>query len=186
LNENTVIKAKAYKAGWISSDLLEVSFLKNTYTPDSVIYLTKPNDRYRDDKNKLLIDREKGLADFRSGTWVAFRENRMEILLPFSKPVTVQSVGLSGLIDVGSYIMPPESVEIWGGDDVKHLKLLGQIKPEQPGKQVPSSTKNFECKFKPTSVKYVKIVANPVGKLPAWHQGKGDKAWVFVDEVLVN
>lgn len=186
LNDNAVIKAKAYKPGWISSDLLEVSFLKNTYTPDSVIYLTKPNERYQDRKNKLLIDREKGLADFRSGTWVAFRENKMECLLVFSNPVNVQSVGLSGLVDVGSFIMPPASVEVWGGDDPARLKLLGRIKPQQPEKQVPAGAKNFECTFKPVTVKYVKVVANPVDKLPAWHQGKGQKGWVFVDEVLVN
>ena len=186
VNENAIIKARAYKPGWISSDLLEVSFLKNTYTPDSLVYLTKPNERYRDERNKLLIDREKGLADFRSGTWVAFRENRMECLLVFSNAVNVQSVGLSGLVDVGSFIMPPASVEVWGGDDPGRLKLLGRIKPQQPEKQVPSLTKNFECTFKPVQVKYVKVVADPVAKLPSWHQGKGQKGWVFVDEVLVN
>jgi hypothetical protein len=26
----------------------------------------------------------------------------------------------------------------------------------------------------------------PVSKLPAWHPGKGDKGWVFTDEVFVN
>jgi uncharacterized membrane protein len=186
LNESAVIKARAYKPGWISSDLLEVSFLKNTYTPDSVVYLTRPNERYRDERNKLLIDREKGLADFRSGTWVAFRENSMECLLAFSNRVNIQSVGLSGLVDVGSFIMPPASIEIWGGDDPARLKLLGRLRPPQPDKQVPSFSKNFECSFKPVQVKYVKVVADPVAKLPAWHPGKGQKGWVFVDEVLVN
>ena len=82
--------------------------------------------------------------------------------------------------------MPPESVQVWGGDDPKRLRLLGEIRPKQPGKQVPPSMKNFECKFKPVSVKYVKVIAYPVGRLPAWHPGKGDKGWVFVDEILVN
>lgn len=186
LNDNTVIKARAYKPGWISSDLLEISFFKNTYTPDSVIYLTQPNEKYRDERRKLLIDHEQGLADFRSGTWVAFRENRMECLLVFSNPVNVQSIGLSSLVDVGSYIMPPASVQVWGAQDANQLKLIAQLIPQQPAKQVPATTKNFECRFKPVMVKYIKLVANPVGKLPAWHPGKGDKAWVFVDEVLVN
>jgi hypothetical protein len=46
--------------------------------------------------------------------------------------------------------------------------------------------KGFECKFNPATVKYIKIIATPVGKLPAWHPGKGDKAWIFIDEILVN
>ncbi|MGB8195183.1 MAG: DUF2231 domain-containing protein [Chitinophagaceae bacterium] len=186
INSNATIKAKAYKPGWISSDLLEVGFLKSAYTPDSVIYLTKPNAKYQDPQGKLLIDREKGQSNFQFGDWVAFRENRMECLLVFGKPVTIESVGLSSLVDVGAYIMPPQSIEIWGGDDPGHLKLLGRITPQQPGKYVPSSNKNFECKFKSATVKYVKIIAEPVAKLPKWHKGKGERGWVFVDEVLVN
>ena len=46
--------------------------------------------------------------------------------------------------------------------------------------------KGFECKFNTATVKYIKIIGNPVAKLPAWHPGKGEKAWIFVDEVLVN
>ena len=77
-------------------------------------------------------------------------------------------------------------MELWGGDEPNQLKLLGRLKPKQPAKPGPSFMTRFECNFKPVTVKYVKIVATPVGKLPKWHQGRGDKAWIFVDEVLVN
>jgi uncharacterized membrane protein len=186
INGNVLIRAKAYKPGWISSDILEANFYKNTYTPDTLIYLIKPNDKYKDDGGKLLIDHLKGETDFRSGNWVAFRENRMECLLEFSKPVPVQSVTLSSLIDVSPYLMPPQSIEIWGGDDPKNLKLLSRLVPEQPTKAIGSVMKGFECKFNITTVKYIKVIGNPVAKLPAWHPGKGEKAWLFVDEILVN
>lgn len=186
ISSSTIIKAKAYKPGWLGSDVLEVKFFRNTHTPDSVIYITQPNVKYLDKEGKLLFDHEIGAPIFPFGNWVAFRENKMECLLRFPNTVTIQSIGLSSLVDVGSYIMPPASVQIWGGSDSNHLKLLGQLKPDQPGKSLPSFTKNFEIKFKPASLKYVKIVANPVAKLPQWHPGKGEKAWIFIDELLVN
>jgi hypothetical protein len=31
--------------------------------------------------------------------------------------------------------------------------------------------------------KYFKIVAKPLSKLPSWHPGAGQKAWVFIDEI---
>ncbi|HKO82062.1 MAG TPA: FN3 associated domain-containing protein, partial [Chitinophagaceae bacterium] len=186
IDGNMQIKAKAFKPGWVSSDIIETSFYKSSYIPDSVIYLTKPNEKYKDDGSKLLIDRQKGESDFRFGGWVAFRENRMECLLQFSAPTSVQNVTLSTLVDVGGYIMPAQSIEVWGGNETKNMKLLGRVVPEQPKKVIPSAMKGFECKFNPTTLKYIKIVANPVAKLPAWHQGKGEKAWIFVDEVLVN
>jgi uncharacterized membrane protein len=186
INSSVTIKAKAYKPGWISSDLLEASFYKNTYTPDTVIYLTKPNEKYTDKDGDLLINHEKGEADFRFGGWVGFRESRMECLLEFLKPVPVQSVTLSTLVDIGGYILPAHSIEIWGGEDAKNLKLLSRLIPEQPTKVLPSTMKGFECKFNTTTLKYIKIIGNPVAKLPSWHPGKGEKAWVFVDEILVN
>lgn len=186
IDGNMQIKAKAFKPGWISSDIIEASFYKSSYVPDSVIYLTKPSEKYNDAGSKLLIDRQKGESDFRFGGWVGFRENRMECLLQFSTPTPVQNITLSTLVDVGGYIMPAQSIEIWGGDDTKNMKLLGRVVPEQPNKVIPSAMKGFECKFNTTTVKYIKIIGNQVAKLPSWHQGKGEKGWIFVDEVLVN
>jgi hypothetical protein len=186
IDKNANLKAKAYKPGWISSDIMQASFYKNSFTPDTVIHLTKPNDQYKDEGNKLLINHEKGFGDFRFGGWVAFRENKMDCLLEFEEAVPVQSVTLSTLVDIGSYIMPAQSVEVWGGNEAKNLKLLSKLTPQQPEKYIPSYMKGFECKFNPVTVKYIKIVANPVAKLPKWHSGKGDKGWLFVDEILVN
>jgi len=33
---------------------------------------------------------------------------------------------------------------------------------------------------------YLKVIANPVKKLPDWHPGKGQPGWIFFDELLVN
>jgi uncharacterized membrane protein len=186
INTNTLIRARAFKPGWISSDMMEARFYRSTYTPDTVIYLTKANERYRDETGELLLDRQKGEADFRFGNWLGYRENRGEILLEFKNPIRVQNVTLSTLVDPGSYIMPAQSIEIWGGEDPQQLKLLDRIVPEQPTKILPSAMKGYEANFQPVTLRYIRIVGNPVTKLPGWHPGKGDKAWWFIDEVLVN
>jgi hypothetical protein len=110
----------------------------------------------------------------------------MECLLQFSAPTPVQSVRLSTLVDIGGYIMPAQSIEVWGGENAKNMKLLARLVPEQPRKMKPSAMKGFECKFNTATVKYLKIIGNPVSKLPRWHPGKGEKAWIFADEILVN
>ena len=110
----------------------------------------------------------------------------MESLLMFTVPATISSVMLSTLIDIGGYIMPPVSIELWGGNDEGHLKHLSRITPQQPTKVQPAYLKAFELTFTPVTVKYLKIVVIPVSKLPVWHPGKGDKGWVFTDEVFVN
>ncbi len=180
------LKARAFKPGWYSSDSVEAFFYGAKYKPDSLIHLLPPDPQYRDEKGKILIDLVKGDNNFRNGKWVGFRMNSMEALLVFNNPVEASSVTLSSLVDVNSYLMPPLSIEVWGGDDAGHLKLLGRIAPEQPSKAQPAYQKRFEVKFSAITVKYLKLIVNPVQKLPKWHPGKGQKGWVFADEIIVN
>lgn len=189
---NTVIRAKAFKPGWISSDVIEKSFATYTYRPDTIFILTRPDSSYSG-SSELLRDLDKGTTNFRAGNWLAWRRNPMEILLEYDTPVPVQSVTISSLVDINRYIMPPSSLEIWGGDNKENLRLLERITPEQPPamkkgeqqKQGPS-LKSFECKFNAATVKYIRIVGKVVSKLPSWHTAKGEAGYIFVDEILVN
>ena len=49
-----------------------------------------------------------------------------------------------------------------------------------------SQTQKMESDIKPTKARYLKVKAINYGKLPAWHQGAGGDAFIFVDEVSVN
>jgi hypothetical protein len=186
ISGNAHLKAIAYKPGWYSSDTLDAYFFAATYRPDSLIHLLPPDVAYKDEKGKILIDRVKGDNNFRSGKWVGFRMNNMESLLVFDEACRISNVTVSGLVDIGSYLMPPLSLEVWGGDDPKQLKLLDRITPEQPSKLKAAYQKAYDLKFHPVTVKYLKIIAKPVPKLPKWHPGKGEKGWFFTDELIVN
>jgi uncharacterized membrane protein len=189
---NAVVRAKAFKQGWIGSDMMEALFFKHTHIPDTIILLTPPDSSYSG-SSKLLTDLDKGTTNFRAGNWLAWRRKPMELLFEYRKPVHVQSITLSTVIDVYRYVMPPVYVEIWGGEDKTNMKLLSRIVPEQPSPMKKDSLirtvaylKGYECKFPPTTVKYIKIIGRSVAKLPKWHTGKGDVGYIFVDEILVN
>ena len=112
----------------------------------------------------------------------------------FGNPVEVKTVTISALKNISGYILPPGSIEIWGGMDEKNLKLLNKTVPGQVTSESQTKAKDFvntenlviNCSFKPTEIKFIKLLVKPVAKLPAWHAGKGEKAWIFVDEVFVN
>ena len=122
----------------------------------------------------------------------------MDALMIFNQPSKVSTVTVSSMVDTASYVMPPLSLELWGGNDSAHLKLLKRITPLQPPKPLkpskpgevlqrqPAYLKLYDLSFKSTTVRYLKLIANPVEKLPSWHSGKGKRAWFFVDEVIVN
>jgi len=192
LNANTIVRAKAYKPGWKTSDMIEMLFFRNTHQADTIVFLT-PTDSSYSGSSKLLADFDKGTTNFRAGNWLAWRKKRMEVLMAYNKSVMVKSVALSSLIDVNRHIMPPVSVEIWGGEDRDNMKLLGRIVPEQPAMMTEDSLKkqqaflkSFECNFIPTSIKFIKIIGATVSVLPKWHPKKGDMGYIFVDEIVVN
>jgi uncharacterized membrane protein len=192
------LKAIAYKPGWYSSDTTKADFYAAKYKPDSLIHLFPPDAAYKDEKGKTLIDLVKGDKNFGSGKWVAFRNNSMEALLVFDQPSDISLITVSSIVDTASYIMPPLSLEVWGGDDPTRLKLLKRITPAQPAKPVrrskpgqpaktqPAYLKLYDLAFKPVTVRYLKLIANPVAKLPKWHSGKGQRGWFFTDEIIVN
>ena len=186
------IRAKAYKPGWKSSDVIEKMFLKHGQRPDTVTLLT-PTDSSYSGSGTILNNLDKGSTNFRDGSWIAWRRLPMEVLLEYKKPVPVQTVTLSSIVDLNRHIFPPLNVEIWGGDDKNNLKLLGKMKPGQAGSMTKDSLRKqsayltrFECKIQPSTIKFIKIVGTPIPKLPSWHPDKGKPGYIFVDEILVN
>ncbi len=186
INADLTLKAKAFKPGWISSDIIEQHFFKGNYHVDSAILLSKVDDKYKANGVKTIIDGEKSDMNFASGKWIACKENPMEVMLMFNKPVEASSITLSMLQQIGAYIFPPAQIEVWGGNNKNNLKLLSKLKPEQPTKESGDENLAVKCSFNKTSVSCIKLLVTPVKSLPAWHAGKGQKAWIFVDEVFVN
>jgi len=144
------------------------------------------DDKFKGDGAATIIDGIKSDINFASGKWLGYRENPMEVMLLFDKPVEANSITLSMLQQIGAYIFPPVQVTVWGGGDKNHLKLLTTIKPQQPTKESTQENLAITCSFNKTTVTCIKLLVMPVRSLPGWHDGKGQKAWVFVDEVFVN
>jgi hypothetical protein len=186
VDKNVVIKAKAFKEGWLSSDVVERRFYKSGIRPDTVILATAPDPSYKGEGGATLIDAEKGDLNFRSGKWLGYKDSPLTALLEFKKPVTISALTVSSVLNVGSHILPPQQVEVWGGNDPLALRLLKRMNPQQPKKEEPSSQQGYELTFNPVTVKLVRVVVRPVSKIPSWHPGRGQRGWAFVDELFVH
>lgn len=187
IKDNARLQARAFKPGWYGSAVVKRYFYRNTFRPDSVLLLTKPAPQYNGANGKVLADGIKSTGDFKNGKWTGFMDEPLTALLSYKTPVTAQKISLSMLQNVGASIFSPVKVEVWGGMEANKLKLLGTQKPPMPTeKEQNNGEKLFEVSFEPTPIKYIKVVAVPIAKLPAWHFQKGLKGWVFMDEVFVN
>ncbi len=188
ISSTTTLKARAFKQpGWLGSDVMTRTFYRTTYPPDSMKLLTTPDGRYKGIGDRVLIDGVKSSRDQNSKKWIGIQQEPLVALLWYNSPITASKVSVSTMQNVGSSIFPPTKLEVWGGMEADQFKLLGTKKPPMPGEKDPGGADNlYDFEFEPTKLKYLKVVAVPLAKIPSWHGNKGNKGWVFMDEVLVN
>lgn len=186
LTDKTTIKAKAFKAGWTGSDVAQFNFFRAGYTPDSIAFITPPNDKYKADGAKSLIDKELGGSDFGNGKWIGSQKD-LVIYMQFNIPVALHTVTLNIMRNIGSQLFLPIEVEVWGGKDKDHLKLLGTVKPAPPKKKDPFAIMGVDCKVgNGYRLSCLKIIAKPIQHLPPWDPVKKMPGWVFMDEIFLN
>lgn len=186
LTDKTTIKAKAFKAGWTGSDVAQFNFFKAGYTPDSIGFITRPNDKYKADGAKSLIDKDLGGTDIGNGKWIGSQKDLI-IYMQFNMPVALHTVTLNCMRNIGSQLFLPIEIEVWGGRDKDHLKLLSKVKPAPPQKKDPFAIIGMDCKLGGgRSLSCLKIIAKPIQHLPPWDPVKKMPGWVFMDEIFLN
>jgi uncharacterized membrane protein len=187
IDNYTRIKAMATKDGWRASGKVDYTFFKSTFTADTAILLTQPKPQYMGKGARNLIDLKKGPNDNHGdAAWLGYQNNDFVSLVEFKKPVPLTTVTIAYLKRIGSHIMPPASVEVWGGNSEADLKKLQRVIPEQPKKMEDKANLGINVPVKPGQYKVLKIVVKPLPKLPKWHNDKGKPGWFFVDEILFN
>ncbi|MEL6942443.1 MAG: c-type cytochrome domain-containing protein [Bacteroidota bacterium] len=187
INKPTTIKAKSFVEGWLSSNSAEFSFFIEGQKPDSLTLLTTPNPQYLGKGNATLTNLEKGKPEnFRNPAWLGYQKNPLEALVDFGKnPPEINQIVGSFAQNIGSDIFPPQKVEIWAGNSKNGLKLLVSNQPDRPKGYSPNTKMiTVSLEIPKAQFQYYKIVAHPVSSLPSWHSRKGNKGWVFMDEVF--
>jgi hypothetical protein len=157
--------------------------------PTSAELINQPNEKYKGEGAVTLIDSKKGLAENHSDVaWIGFREKPFAAFFYFDTSQLINSISVSYNKSIQAYLMPPAEIEIWGGDDKNRLKLLKKASPKQPTKEEKNAVivEGLKIEIAPSTYKWYKIIAKNVTKLPVWHPGKGDKGWLFIDEIFFN
>ena len=185
LKENTTIKAWAFKEGWVGSKMAKFEFYKSTIEADSVILLSTAAEGRKGLGAETFTNKLTGDFNGYTDKWIGFSKQPLELIYEFKKPVLLSSVGMHIMMDGYGGIFPPASMEIWGGNEKTHMKLLGQLIPAQPGKKDKASLVLIQKPINPTSVQYLKIVAKPLAKTPAFYKLK-EHPLLLVDEILLN
>lgn len=190
LGESQLVKARAYKEGWLPSEVSTFDVYQNRHLPDTVVLLSRLNRVHPANGPQTFFDGEMGKLNANSpawaNNWAGFIRNDMELLLQYDLPVSIGKLGMRILVEPSNIIFPPSSVEIWGGNDPNALKIIGKMSPRQPTQEGKPYIELISCDVIPFEGKFFKVVAKPIEKIPNWSKRKGGAALLLVDEMFVN
>lgn len=180
------IKAIATADGWIASNVNDLSFYPKGLSIDSVKLLSNPS-RIAPTGAPLLIDLKKGLTqsgDQLYTNWVGFMDNPFRAGFYMGQRPEIKKVTLSTAEMTNVWAFPPTEIIVKGGSDPLNLKVIGTLKPQIPTAHTPNASIPYDVQVTPGKYAYVEIEAKNLQKIPLWHEGKGNQAWIFVDEVF--
>lgn len=187
ISNYTKVRILATKAGWRASNPIDVRVYKSQFIPARMDLLSKPDPKYPAAGGASLMDfvigaREvKGVPNF---TWLGFKETDLDVMATFEKSTSVHGVTLSYLEKTDADVFPPVKVEVWGGDTPSQMRLITSIKPEQPKEKSGYSPRGINIPVSSKAVKYYRIKAERLKRLPTFVDNKGKGAWLRVDELL--
>jgi predicted alpha-1,2-mannosidase len=155
--------------------------------PWNVSYGCVLNKQYTANGNKSLVDNVLGDVDWRKGNWQGTQGQDFEVTIDLLAKTKINRVAVHALQDTRSWIVYPTEVQVWGSKDGKKFKPMGTVVNTIGANTDSSSTQWFRLSNKKAkSCQYLKIVAKNYGQLPAWHAGKGEDAFIFLDEIEVK
>ncbi len=184
LNRSVKVTLTAQKSGWEDSAPVEQVFIKVAKNQiKKTVLKHNPKGEYLGKGVASLFDLDKGSENFRDGKWLGFNGDDLIVDIELEKAKTINTVFISTMDDLGSWIFPSPNLEVWGGKSVDQLVKLSDLKFTAPEGPEPKHMKIHQLQFAPQELKYLQIRAKNHGILPDWHPGKGNTAWLFVDEI---
>ena len=155
-----------------------------------IISAQPPTAPYDNKPEIIFTDRKIGNpANFRDG-WIGYYGDTMKVLLqPENDKMKSATLVLSFAHHPSQWVFMPQKVLVsYSKDGKKYSKPEEVALPFDP--TLKENDRPRVCilrhKVPNNKVKFIKIEAQPVGKLPEWHAAPGEKAWIMVDEINIS
>lgn len=147
---------------------------------------TPPDSRYPGSGEAGLTDGEVGAADYQAAEWLGFEGADLQAVIDLGTPAEIRAVAARCLQATGVGIYLPARIEVALSPDGQQFQSVAEmqspISPQEPGPLVHV----VRAEVKPQLARYVRVRAVNVGLIPPAQPASGRKAWLFVDEILVN
>jgi arylsulfatase A-like enzyme len=153
---------------------------------ENIILPSLPSPKYPGAGRITLMDGANGTANFQNGNWLGFEGEDVETTVVFKKQRSVSKIGIRFLNQPGAWIFPPKGFKVLASTDgarfwtIAEMNDLSASFTDKPGPQ------EFKMTVPPQKARFIKFEIENQGFCPDWHPGKGQKAWLFLDELFLE
>jgi predicted alpha-1,2-mannosidase len=185
LKASTTVKAFAVKAGMRPSKIETAKFLAipekrkiKLHTSYSALYAAGGDD--------ALVDFIRGNTNFHSGAWQGYEHHDLDAVIDLGEIRAINRIAAGFLQVTGSWIFFPKAVEFSVSTDNANFRTVATFTHETKPEDRAAEIKEFSQALTGVEARYVRVIAKNVGVCPAWHYAAGGKAWIFVDEIMID
>ena len=162
-NDSCTLKAIVVREG-IETRTLVRPFKFNKATGHMPQLKDAPSEKYTFGGAGVLTDGIHGDFNYSNGCWLGFINTPLDATIDLGKTQTISQVKIGSLVQYSEYIFPPTQIKFYATDGVRE----------------------YTCEFPAVPASKIRVVIDTTDKIPAWHGAKGEKGWLFVDEISVN
>ena len=186
IDKSTEVKARSFKKGYTPSLVAKEQFNYNFI--ESINYENKPNTPYNKNMEKILFDGEFGVTDDLEKGWLGFSGSDFVAVVKLMRPIDLKNVAVAFAHTPENWVFAPKNVEIFvSADSITYSEpytIPTVFKSEDEAQNV-SQLVHSLIPINHSGVKYIKIVAHSIKKIPMWHEAKGLRPWIMIDEIQI-
>lgn len=134
----------------------------------------------------VLTDGIRASSLYSDGYWVGIEEDHLDIVIDLGKATNVTRVSAGFLEAQSHWIFYPLEVSVSTSVDGNGFKTKKRVSRKKLVMNEKRNIEDFSFALTNETCRYVRIQAKNVKTCPEWHKGAGGKAWLFIDEVMVQ
>jgi beta-galactosidase len=185
VTSSCIVSARAFRNGNPSNVVSTRLIRFHLAMGKPVAYAHQPGSDRRSDGPLALVNGFLAAPESGDRYWQGFEGEDCEVIIDLGAQTPVRSISSRFLQATRSWVFFPTSVTVSASSNDTLFTEVGRMDIPAAGTHELASVK--ECSF-PASVtaRYIKLSAKNIGVCPQWHGGRGGKAWVFLDEIVVE
>jgi hypothetical protein len=187
IDHDVTLTAVAYKDEKQLERPVEFKIEYHRIVGKNIIYKNRFSERYPGNGLQALNDGLRGSLIYNDGYWQGFNGDNMDVVIDLGEDFSFKTLSATFLLDQKRWIFIPETVNYFFSEDGVNFQKISGLKHNIPLNSEIPLTNDFTVKLsRSLKAKYLRIEAINIGVCPEWHPGKGQKAWLFIDEIIIE